>query len=180
MRAVCSGGMLLLAGLLGACQNDYQRVQLVAQGNLANQQQGKDVEILYSDSGAVKARVLAPNVVREEGAEPTTTMTGGVKAYFLNAEQVPTSTLRSDRAIRREKARTIECLGRVVVTNVQGDTLLTERLVWDEMKATLYSDKFVTIKRPKETIYGDGFESNQTFTRYEIKNIKGIIAAPAP
>jgi LPS export ABC transporter protein LptC len=170
----------LLGVSLSACQeNDFERVKRVAQGNLAEQQVGKEVEILYSDSGAVKTRILAPVVIKSQGNSPTTTMPNGVRAFFLGPDLKPKSSLKADKAVQKEKERTIECTGHVVVVSVDGDTLLTERLVWDEHRERLYSDKFVTIKTPKETLYGTGFESNQTFTKYSITNIQGIIAAPA-
>lgn len=165
---------------VSSCQeNDFERVKRVAQGNLAEEQVGKDVEILYSDSGAVKTRVLAPVVIRTEGLSPTTIMPKGVRAFFLGPDLKPKSTLTADKAVRKEKERTIECTGHVVVVSEEGNTLLTERLVWDEHRERLYSDKFVTIKTPKETLYGTGFESNQTFTKYSITNIQGVIAAPS-
>jgi LPS export ABC transporter protein LptC len=170
----------LLSASISACQeNDFERVKRVAQGNLAEKQVGKDVEIIYSDSGTVKTRILAPVVIKSEGNSPTTTMPNGVRAFFLGPDLKPKSSLKADKAIRKERERTIECTGHVVVVSVEGDTLLTERLVWEEHRERLYSDKFVTIKTPKETLYGTGFESNQTFTKYSITNIQGIIAAPS-
>ena len=64
----------------------------------------------------------------------------------------------------------------MVAININHDTLNTEMLVWDELKKKIYSNKAVRIKKKDETIYGDGFESNEDFTQYKIFHITGIIA----
>ena len=52
----------------------------------------------------------------------------------------------------------------------------TEQLIWDIGQKRIISDAFVKITTADEIIYGDGLESNQEFTKYIIKNIKGIIS----
>jgi lipopolysaccharide export system protein LptC len=63
----------------------------------------------------------------------------------------------------------------VVVTNAKNEQLNTEELVWNEKLQKFYTEKFVKISTPTQVIYGDGLESNQTFTQYKITNVKGII-----
>ena len=43
------------------------------------------------------------------------------------------------------------------------------------MKQEIYTDDFVKITTKSEVIYGQGFVSNQNFSKYTIKNIKGTI-----
>jgi hypothetical protein len=63
-----------------------------------------------------------------------------------------------------------------VVVNEAGDTMYTEKLIWEEKAERIYTDQYVRIIRPDEIIYGDGMESNQNFTKYKILNIRGTIA----
>jgi LPS export ABC transporter protein LptC len=68
-----------------------------------------------------------------------------------------------------------EAKNNVIATNLNGDTLKTEYLVWDTKKQKIFSDQFVKFIRTDKTITGIGFESNQDFTEYKIKDIKGIL-----
>ena len=70
----------------------------------------------------------------------------------------------------------MEAQTNVIVTNKDGDQLNTEQLIWDQAKQTIFSEEFVKITTKEEIIYGDGFESNENFTQYRIKHIKGIIS----
>ena len=62
----------------------------------------------------------------------------------------------------------------------KNETLNAEELIWDEKNGKIYSDKFVKITTADEIIYGEGFEANEDFTNYKIKNIKGTINITNP
>ena len=40
----------------------------------------------------------------------------------------------------------------------------------------IFTEEYVKITTPDEIIYGDGLESNETFSKYQIKNIRGSIS----
>ena len=43
------------------------------------------------------------------------------------------------------------------------------------MNDRVWTDRFIKISTKDEIIYGEGFEANQDFTSYEIKQITGTI-----
>ncbi len=61
----------------------------------------------------------------------------------------------------------------VVVSETRNQQLNSEELYWKPSQDKIYTNKFVTIRLGNEVSYGTGFESNQTFTEYEIKNPTG-------
>jgi LPS export ABC transporter protein LptC len=63
----------------------------------------------------------------------------------------------------------------VEVVNKTGEKLETERLIWDEQNKRIYTDAFVKITTATEVIRGTGMESNQDFTKYQIKHVTGTI-----
>jgi hypothetical protein len=69
----------------------------------------------------------------------------------------------------------LEAKGNVVIINEKGEKLNTEHIVWDQKKETINSDVFVKITTNTEILMGDGLESNQSFTKYKILKIRGII-----
>jgi LPS export ABC transporter protein LptC len=63
----------------------------------------------------------------------------------------------------------------VELINKDGTKLETEKLIWNEVTQRIYTDVFVKITNRKEIIMGTGMESNQDFTKYEIKHVTGQI-----
>ena len=63
----------------------------------------------------------------------------------------------------------------VRVLNIKCEKLGTEELVWDQQKGRIYTDKFVKITTPDQIITGEGMESDQTFSDWEIMNVSGTI-----
>ena len=61
----------------------------------------------------------------------------------------------------------------MVVVNQQNQTINTELLIWDQKKAMIYSDKFVKITTEDEVLFGDGFESDETFDKWIILKPRG-------
>jgi len=69
----------------------------------------------------------------------------------------------------------MEARNNVVVENTSGDKLETEHLIWDQKEDRIFSDVFTRITSPDRVIFGDGFESNQDFSKYRIRKVRGII-----
>ena len=51
----------------------------------------------------------------------------------------------------------------------------TNELYWNQKDEHVYSDSAIIIIQKDRKIYGVGFESNQTFSRYSIRQPKGTI-----
>ena len=167
----------LFFGIFGCEENDLDKVNRITidRKNIPAET-GKKVQVVYTDSARLKARVFTPSMEKFTGKENNyLEMKKGVKAYFYNKREEKNSTLVADYGIRYiNKSKTV-VKDDVMVVNKKGDTLETEKLTWDEGKEKIYSNKFVKVKTPEEIIYAKGFESNLSFTEYEFYNIKGTI-----
>jgi len=60
--------------------------------------------------------------------------------------------------------------------NDNNDILETSELIWNELTGVVHTDKFVKISQPsrRDTSYGYGFVTDEKFTRFEIKNFRGV------
>ncbi|MCH8903301.1 MAG: LPS export ABC transporter periplasmic protein LptC [Bacteroidetes bacterium] len=161
--------------VLYSCENDIKTVNLIAGQGEALVERGKDVEILYSDSGFIHIMIKAPTVISYKSKEPYTEMPDGVEIYFYGPDREVESFITADYGIRYEDEEIMKVRGNVIAQNSKGEKLNAEELIWDEKEEKIYSDKFVKIQTEDEIIYGEGFEANQEFTDYKIKNIKGTI-----
>lgn len=133
------------------------------------------VRTIYSDSAILKVVLEAAHLERFSGKDSHVLMSGGVHVRFYNSLGRVESELRCQRAINHEGTGIMEAFDDVVVVNKQGDQLNTEHLTWEEETERIHTEEFVKITTEDEVIYGHGLESNQDFTKYRIKKIKGTI-----
>jgi len=157
------------------CETDIEKVKLLTSQQVLPDEVATGVEIMYSDSAQIRAKIIAPELNRYEGAKKYIELPKGVKLEFYDDDHKVTSTLTADYAIRREGELIIEARKNVVVVNEKNEKLNTEHLVWNERTKKIYSEEFVKITTADEIIYGTGLEADQDFSRYKIKNIKGTI-----
>ncbi len=161
--------------IFSSCENDIDEVNIITAKNNYPVESGKDMEVIYSDSGRIKIKLNAPVMMRYTGEKPYLEMPKGVKVLFYDDTMNVNSHLSANYAISREKEEIMEARNNVVVVNEKGEQLNTEHLVWDKKQATIHTKEFVKITTADEIIYGNGLESNQSFTKYKIKDIKGTI-----
>jgi LPS export ABC transporter protein LptC len=102
-------------------------------------------------------------------------MRHGISVDFLNKTGSVESFLKAKYAIRYDREKRMIAKNDVVVLNVDGDTLRTEELTWEESTQRVHSNKFVRITTKTEIIMGDGFESDITFKNPKIYKIRGIV-----
>ena len=135
----------------------------------------KDVEILYSDSAKVQVKITAPTLLRYLNQNTKQEFSDGLLVEFFDANQRTTGTLSAKYGERIEGDYKIVVRDSVVWQSAQGDKLDTEELTWDERSKMIFTNKFVTVTRPDEIIFGYGFEADQDFKRSTIKAVEGNI-----
>lgn len=161
----------------GACSNDLKDVMALPKNQLSPTQIGDSITLLYTDSSQLKIMVKANRSLefRENVSEPMTVLPKGVFVTFFDNQENVSATLKADYGVRYINTRRMEAKYGVEVINKKGAKLETEKLIWNEITQKIYTDAFVKITTDKEIIMGEGMESNQDFSKYEIKKVKGII-----
>lgn len=134
----------------------------------------RNIDVLFSDSGAVLSKLTAPQMDRYAGEAPSLELPRGFRIVMYDSSRQVTTTITGNRAVRKETTHVMEAWGNVVVRNeLKNEQLNTEHLVWDVNRHTIRSDVKVKITRPDQVLYGTGLESNEAFTRYTIQNPTG-------
>ncbi len=178
----------LLLLFFSACENDLNEVRKFGYFEDVPSEIARDVEMLYSDSLQVRVIVKAPLLERYSGATAIEEFNEGISVDFLGNNLKPSSRLTANKATKKtitlkdEKGRytrepVIVIQENVILAGSQGDTLKTEELVWYENKGIMESEKFVTIIKPEEIIYGYGFDSDKEMTRWRIRQVAGRFKA---
>ena len=135
----------------------------------------KDLNTFFTDSAKVRFQLKSDLYqVFKEGEEiyPDGLF---MDIYSTNSDSI-TATFEANYVIKFENENYYKATGNVVLFNIQtGDELRTEELYWYPNDEKFLTEKFVTIRTGDEIHSGEGMESNQSFSRYEIMKPSGII-----
>ncbi len=162
-----------------ACSSD-QAKQNVAKSIMADTllftQEGTNVTINYTDSGHLKASIFAPSLIgfKKDGND-IVKMPKGVKGDFFNSSGIKESTITAEKGISYQSKKITEVWQNVIVTNVKGEKLNTEKLTWNQNTQKIYTDKFVRITTATEILTGEGMEAQQDFTNWVLIKPRGRI-----
>ncbi len=165
--------VIIMFFLISSCSNDMKEVDNLMAEYEIYKEVAKDVTIYYSDSAQVKIKISGPIMERHIGkANSKEVFPNGVLVEFLSKNGKPYSWLEADRAVRDHDKDIIVSSGNVKFYNSKNEKLESPELIWDDKNEIVRTDKFVRITQPEkgDTTYGYGFEANQEFTRFEIKN----------
>jgi len=162
--------------ILVSCENEIAKIKTVTTTDELPSITAEGYEMLFSDSSVIRFKMQTTELIRHDvEKEPYTEFPKGVKIEKYDANMNIVSSITSNYAKLFDADERWEAKNNVIAVNLTGDTLKTEYLVWDTKKQKIYSDQFVKFIRKDKTITGIGFESNQDFTEYKIKDIKGIL-----
>ena len=165
--------ILIFGVLIVGCSTDIAEVNAITDNEIFKQEEAKFVSILYSDSADVKVRITADKMIRHlTRINPRDEFPDGIFVEFLGSNGQAYSWLEADRAIRYDKTNEVVAQGNAKFYNKKKETLTSTELIWDEDKSKLRTNKAVRITQPMrgDTSYGFGFESNEEFTLFTIKN----------
>lgn len=94
-------------------------------------------------------------------------------AYHVDADSFDSlgnvkTQVSGDSAIIRETDGFLMIFGNVIVISDDGRRLETDYLNWNSQTDRIYTDAFVRITTPEETVRGWGMEADQQIRRYKI------------
>jgi LPS export ABC transporter protein LptC len=162
---------------LNACENSLDDIK-----KIASKEENKPisrstgVEIIYSDSAKVKAKLTTPLMIElDDKSKPYQEMPKGVKIIFYDDDLKEKGTIVADYAIRREKENIIEFRKNVVATNAQGEVFKSDELIDDQTNKKLFSTKPVQITMNNGNVMnGINFDSNESLYPWHINQSTGV------
>lgn len=169
--------MFIVSTIFLCCKNDIETINRITESNSLPSFVVTDLETSFSDSGRVKIKIYAPELVRYDKAEVQyDEYPKGINVEFFNAAMQITGTLKCNYAKYLINEEIWEAKSDVEVNNeADAEKINTEQLFWNMKNETIYSDKFVRITRTDEILFGEGFTSNQEFTKWKILRPTGSI-----
>ncbi len=127
------------------------------------------VTALISDSGITRYKLVADIwAVYDKAEDPYWYFPEGIYLERFDSLFQVEAKILADTAWNYTDKKLWRLKGNVDIRNMQGEMFLSDELFWDQQKQTVYSDKYIQIKRGATELKGYGFESNQQMTEYRI------------
>jgi LPS export ABC transporter protein LptC len=160
--------LLLGCFFIVGCEND---VNVVKQLGVKKPgiEEGRNIVSYLSVEGVMKAKLMAPILLRYQGDSALKSeFPNSLYVEFYNDSAKVETRLRAKYGRYLEQDRKIFLRDSVVIIRVNGDTLFTSELYWDQTLGKFYTDQFVEIsqKEPRQKLFAKkGFNANQEFTQ---------------
>lgn len=131
---------LFLVVFLSSCENDPKVIdELTKQVEL--KEEARTVESYLSQSGEIKAKLTAPLMYRHQKDTIMTEFPNTLNVEFYGDSLKTESWLFAKYGIYYDNLNKVFLRDSVVVINIEGDTLRTPELWWDQTSGRFYTNK---------------------------------------
>lgn len=95
---------------------------------------------------------------------------------FFNDKEELESTLTADYVHYNKMQELYTATGNVIIQSLaEQKTMTTELLHWSRVERRIFTNRFVKIVTPKETLTGTGLTAREDFSSYQILKPSGIL-----
>jgi len=164
--------------LFAACdRNNIEKINEITTELNAPTVSFTNTEIIFSKNALIEVKVISKKINRYNNIEePYTEFPKGLFVEFYDSLQNVNSYIKANYCTYDETEQIWTAENDVEAVSEQGDTLNTEFLIWDQVKAKIHTDRYVRItNNDGSIIHGKGLEANQDLTDWRIKNTSGTI-----
>ncbi len=162
--------------LFTGCQKQVETPTLTASETQTDVERIEDVEIIYSDSAVIRIRLNGPVMLNHLNFnDPYQEFTDGIRVEFFNPFGMVTSVLTAKYAVRYQTRGLTYIRDEVVWKSIEGKTLETPELTWDEREKNVYTQKFAVVATSTDTVYSHGFQATQDFKNIKLNAIDGTM-----
>ena len=170
IAALCTG-CFFVAG----CENDEQLIKKLTE-NKVLVEEAKNIEAYLSQQGVVKAKLKSPLMLRYERDTTYAEFPKTLHVDFFDSTSKIQSWLDAKYGKYFESQNKVFLRDSVVAINVDGDTLKTPELWWDQQKEKFYTDKYAELHtKSKQITGGKGLEASQDFRDILFKEPVGTV-----
>ena len=132
------------------------------------------INMLISDSGVIKYRIVAERCMNNQTVNPKRTIFDkGIFLTQFDEKHHVQGYIQADTAYKYDELRLIELRGRVRILNKDGLKFRGEELFWDQNKREYYSNMYSYLETPERTLEGNYFRSDEDMRKYYVFNSKG-------
>jgi LPS export ABC transporter protein LptC len=160
-----------------SCENSQKDIDAVT-GTKAMVEEAKQIETYLSQGSMMKAKLWAPYMIRSSSDTTYVEFPKSLHVNFFDSLGRVDSHLDSKYGKYYESLNKVYLRDSVLVYNMQGDSLRSPDLWWDQNTQMFYTDKNVWIKRQGTVLLGKGMDSHQDLSDIHIKQVTGLVDVP--
>lgn len=159
-----------------SCESNFKKVQKLNQKSFAPSGQADTINLVYTDSGKVKAILISPKMIDYGTLEnPYTEFPKGIKVTLLN-ENNQKSFVDADYAVSYKKTNLIDLQGNVKITSSNGAVLETSQLYYDQKNEWFFTEKYFKYKDANDGfLEGPGVDFSKDFKIFSMQKSSGEI-----
>lgn len=164
----------LSAAMIACSEQKEHTAPAVYDRDSAAMMKSYGVNMLISDSGVIKYRIVAERVTVNQNVNPKRTIFDkGVFMTQFDENFHVQSYIQADTAYRYDELRIFELRGRVRINTKDGLKFRGEEIFWDQNRHEYYSNMYSYLETPERTLEGKYFRSDENMTKYYVSNSKG-------
>ena len=159
---------------MDGCGNNLETINAISHSYSGPLMSAKNIEVVFSDSGKVQAKLDGILMNRYTSPEPYMEFPRGFKINIFDSALRTSTMISANYGIRKEYSRTMEAKGNVIVRNeLKKQQLNTEELTWNENRRMIFTSEPVKITTLDKIVFGKGLRSNESFSNYTITQVYG-------
>ena len=136
-----------------------------------------DMDVTITNEGQIRAKFRGGYVERDNignSKYSVSRIDSGLVIEFYEKEK-NTGMLKSERGTINDLSEVFTAIDSVVFKSTKGYILYTDTLIWNRKLTQIYTDcEIMMIKDNRDTLYGEGFITDEKFNSYEIKKPRGM------
>lgn len=144
--------VLYLGIFISSCENDPKVIEELTK-RVELREEARTVESFLSQGGKIKAKLTAPLMYRYQRDTIMTEFPNTLHVDFYGDTLQTESWLFAKYGIYYDNLNKVFLRDSVVVINIEGDTLRTPELWWDQASGRFYTDKPSTLDGKDKHIY---------------------------
>jgi LPS export ABC transporter protein LptC len=160
-----------------ACENDQKTLDELTKPR-AMIEEATNIETFLSQGSTLKAKLWAPYMMRYSSDTVYVEFPKALHVNFFDSLGRVDSHLDALYGKYYESLNKVYLRDSVLVYNMQGDSLRSPDLWWDQNTQMFYTDKDVWIKRQGTVLLGKGMDSKQDLSDIHIRQVTGIVDVP--
>jgi LPS export ABC transporter protein LptC len=170
-----AAGFLLGCFFIAACGVNEEQLNTWT-GKKVMVEEGKNIEGYLSQESKVKAKLTAPLMLRYEADTIYMEFPKSLHVDFYDDSTRIETWLDSKHGKYFESLKKVYLWDSVVVINVQGDTLKSADLWWDQNTELFYTEKYAEYRTKDKQIFpGKGLQATQDFKSIIFKQPIGTV-----
>lgn len=166
--------MVLLAAVFSCTEQVEHTAPAVTDADSAAMMTTYGINMLISDSGVIKYRIVTERSITNININPKRTIFDkGVFMTQFDEKFHVQAYIQCDTAYKYDELNLFELRGRVRILTKDGVKFRGEELYWDQTKHEYYSNKYSYFETPERQLEGNYFRSDENMNKYYVSNSKG-------